>query len=49
MFNVNVSLYLQLRKYFDSNQLCQIYLASYPSHVDLFPRSLSLYNAIKQI
>ena len=37
-----VSLSLHLSKDIDSNQLCYIYLASYPSPVDLFPRTLYL-------
>ena len=39
---VYVSYYLHLRKYIDSNQLCYISLASYPSPENLLPRSLHL-------
>ena len=39
---LNISLYLQLSKYIDSSQLCQIFLASYPIPVELFLISLYL-------
>ena len=39
---VFMSIYLHLNKYFESNQLYYIILASYPSPVDLFPKSLCL-------